>query len=92
MTSAVIRTLVLLHVRKILAEKSNLFWMFGMPIMFTVLMGMMFGTTSSSGPSEAPEVTVYDASRSAASGDLIASLGGREQYRIVSRTPWAPRT
>ncbi len=83
MTSAVIRTLVLLHVRKILAEKSNLFWMFGMPIMFTVLMGMMFGTTSSSGPSEAPEVTVYDASRSAASGDLIASLGGREQYRIV---------
>jgi len=81
--TTVIRALVVLHFRKILADKANLFWLFGMPIMFTVLMGMMFGDLGRGGSGEAPEVRVYDASRSEASRDLIATLQGREQYRIV---------
>ena len=84
MNLIVVRTLVLLHVRKILADRSNLFWLFGMPIMFTVLMGLMFGSISGGGGGgEAPEVRIFDASRSDASRELIAALSGRNLYRIV---------
>ncbi|MDO9695303.1 MAG: ABC transporter permease [Candidatus Latescibacteria bacterium] len=82
MNTGVIRALVALHVRQVAADRSNLFWLFGMPLMFTVLMGMIFGDMGGGAP-EAPEVTVYDESRGPASGALVAALGGRESYRIV---------
>ncbi|MBK7702766.1 MAG: hypothetical protein IPI34_07685 [bacterium] len=43
MNTGVIRALVALHVRQVAADRASLFWLFGMPLMFTVLMGMMFG-------------------------------------------------
>ncbi len=82
MNSGVIRALVALHVRQVAADRASLFWLFGMPLMFTVLMGMIFGDMGGGAP-EAPEVTVYDASRGPASGALVAALGGRDSYRIV---------
>ncbi len=82
MNTGVIRALVALHVRQVAADRASLFWLFGMPLMFTVLMGMMFGDMGG-GTREAPEVTVFDESRSPASSDLVTALGGREQYRIV---------
>jgi len=73
--------LVELHVRKILADRGNLFWLFGMPMMFSILMGMMFGAFDSGGG--LPAVTVFDADRSGDSESLIAELAGREAYRVV---------
>lgn len=85
MIAVVLRTLILLQIRKVSADKANLFWLFGMPMMFTILMGLMFGSMSGggTGASMAPAVVVYDQSRSDASADLIARIGGKEQYRIV---------
>lgn len=84
MSGSIVFALVGLHIRKVAADKSNLFWLLGMPVMFTVLMGSMFGSMGGSGgSSQAPEVTVYDADGSDASRQLVASLEGRELYRIV---------
>ncbi len=85
MTIIVIRTLVILQIRKVLADKTNLFWLFGMPMMFTLLMGMMFGSMGSGGGDAAlaPAVVVYDQSATEASADLLHRIAGRDQYRIV---------
>ncbi len=77
----VLIALIDVHIRKVLADKSNLFWLFGMPMMFSILMGMMFG--SFDGGSGPPEVRVYDADRSEASRDLIAQLDGGEAYAVA---------
>jgi len=78
----VLRALVDVHIRKVLADKGNLFWLFGMPMMFSILMGMMFGGFVG-GSGNLPEVRIYDADRSAASGDLVAGLAGSDYYTTV---------
>jgi ABC-2 type transport system permease protein len=84
-TINVIRTLVILQIRKVASDKANLFWLFGMPMMFTILMGMMFGSMGSGGggASLAPAVVVYDQSATPESADLLSRMEGRNQYRIV---------
>lgn len=78
---AAIRALVLLHVRKTAAERSNLFWMFGMPMIFTVIMGMMFGDVGAgSGDPQKPAVLV---SGGPEARELAARLEGNEFFRIV---------
>lgn len=82
MNAGVVRALVGLHVRQVAADRASLFWLFGMPLMFTVLMGMMFGDMNA-GPREAPELTVFDGSRGPAARGLIEALGGHEAFRVV---------
>jgi len=73
--------LIEVHIRKILADRGNIFWLFGMPMMFSVLMGMMFGVFDSGGG--LPEVSIFDADRSGDSAALIAELSDGETYRAV---------
>lgn len=73
-------SLIRLHLLKTLADRSNYFWLFGMPMMFSVLMGFMFGTGG--GASSLPEVRVYDASRSVESAELVSALGRRDNYVV----------
>ncbi len=81
MNARVLLALIDVHVRKVFADRGNLFWLFGMPMMFSVLMGMMFGTfTGGGGP---PEVRIYDADRSELSRDLIARLDGGDAYVVA---------
>jgi len=80
-TARILRALVEVHVRKIFADRANLFWLFGMPMMFSILMGMMFGAFTGSG--RLPEVRVYDADRSAASAGLVEALPGGEAYTVT---------
>lgn len=77
----VLGALIDVHIRKVLADRGNLFWLFGMPMMFSVLMGLMFGSFESGGGP--PEVRVYDADRSETSRALIASLDGGEAYAVA---------
>lgn len=81
MTGRILLALIDVHVRKIFADRANLFWLFGMPMMFSILMGMMFGVFDGGGGP--PEVRVYDADRSEASTRLIESLPGGESYAVV---------
>jgi ABC-2 type transport system permease protein len=77
----VLRALISVHIRKVLADRGNLFWLFGMPMMFSILMGMMFGAFD--GSSGLPEVRVYDADRSDASRDLVSGLEGSDHFVVV---------
>jgi ABC-2 type transport system permease protein len=50
-------------------------------MMFSILMGMMFGAFNTGG--SAPEVRIYDADRSEASRGLIAALPENEAYTVA---------
>ncbi len=78
----VLRALVGVHIRKVLADKGNLFWLFGLPMMFSILMGMMFGGFEGSGGS-LPEVRIYDADRTSASRDLIDQFTGGDHFVVA---------
>jgi ABC-2 type transport system permease protein len=77
-----VASLIRLHFRKTLTDRSNYFWLLGMPMMFSVLMGFMFGSIGG-GTAAVPVVTVFDASRSPASAELVAALGGRAAYAVA---------
>ena len=81
MRRRVLVAMIGLHIRKVLVDRGNLFWLFGMPMMFSVLMGLMFGNFGGGGG--LPEVRIYDADRSEVSRGLIARLEGGEAYGIA---------
>lgn len=80
-TVSVLGALVRLHVRKVFADRANLFWMFLMPMIFTVLMGMMFGDVGAGGGDRQLPAVVISGGPEA--GELAARLEGDAFFRVV---------
>ncbi|HPF35031.1 MAG TPA: ABC transporter permease [Candidatus Krumholzibacteria bacterium] len=79
-TLRILGALVRLHVLKVFADRTNLFWMFVMPMIFTVLMGMMFGGVGSGGGErQLPALVVSGGSEAR---ELAARLEGSEFFRV----------
>jgi len=80
LNTRVILALLRLHLRKVAADRSNIVWLLLMPLVFSVLMGAMFGAF---GSGRLPAFLVYDGDRSEASAALAASLADTSFYRVV---------
>lgn len=80
-TLRILGALVRLYVLKIFADRTNLFWMFLMPMIFTVLMGMMFGGFDSGGGDRQLPAVVVSGGEEAE--ELAARLEGSEFFRVV---------
>ncbi|MCB1151310.1 ABC transporter permease, partial [bacterium] len=79
-TLRILGALVRLHVLKVFSDRTNLFWMFVMPMIFTVLMGMMFGGVGSGGGErQLPALVVSGGSEAR---ELAARLEGSEFFRV----------
>ncbi len=80
MNARLVAAIVRLHFRRVAADRSNLIWLFLMPMIFSVLMGMMMG---SFGSGSKPAFVVYDAARNPESERFIAALEDTTAYRVV---------
>jgi len=80
-----VRAIVALRLRRVLAERANIIWLVVMPLVFSYLMGMLMGDWSSR-PSAKPTFIVYGVEHG---GELIrtmlAPLGEHPDFTLVQR-------
>jgi ABC-2 type transport system permease protein len=85
MNPKVILSLVLLRLKRVLRDRTNLIWLFLMPMVFSFLMGNMLGDWDGPKGDNRPLFMVYDADQGAASNALVAPLIDHERFRVIHR-------
>ena len=85
MNPSVIMALVRLRMLRVLRDRSNLVWLFVMPMAFSFLMGQMLGDWDPAGRDMRPLCLVYDLDGQAAADALVAPLLDNDKFRIVRR-------
>lgn len=83
MNGRVILALVRLRLTRVFRERTNLVWLFLMPMAFSFLMGRMLGDWSSSGPSLRPPFMVYDQDGGPAVEALLGGLRENPRFLVV---------
>nr|MEE4269260.1 ABC transporter permease [Candidatus Krumholzibacteria bacterium] len=84
MNPVLIATLVRLRLTRVFRERSNLIWLFLMPMLFSFLMGQMMGDWSgSSGADDRPRFMVYDLDGGRAADALLAPLLDNARFLLV---------
>ncbi len=83
MNFKVIQSLVRIRLLRIFRDRTNLVWLFIMPMVFSLLMGQLMGTWDSSGQSAKPKFMVYDLDGGPASDNLLAPLLDNERFLLV---------
>jgi len=83
MNPAVIRAMLMLRLRRVLSDRSNLVWLFVMPMVFSFLMGQLMGDWNSGGPPSKPRFMVYDLDGGPAADALLAPLTDNERFLLV---------
>jgi ABC-2 type transport system permease protein len=74
--------IVKLRLRRTAADKSNLVWLFLMPLVFAFFMGFLMGDWSDA-PKTRPAFLVSDADRSDVSANLLVSLKDNPDFLLV---------
>ncbi len=83
MNPVLIAHLVRLRLTRVFRERSNLIWLFLMPMVFSFLMGQMMGDWDRSGADERPRFMVYDLDGGRAADALLAPLLDHERFLLV---------
>lgn len=77
-----VREIVRLRLRRTMADKSNLIWLFLMPLVFAFFMGFLMGDWNP-GPAQRPAFLVCDADDGEASRRLLAPLLDHPDFLLV---------
>ncbi len=83
MNFQIIRALVKLRILRIFRDRSNLIWLFLMPMVFSLLMGQLLGNWGGSGQSNKPKFMVYDLDAGPASDRLLVPLVDNDNFLMV---------
>jgi ABC-2 type transport system permease protein len=84
MNPVLIANLVRLRLTRVFRERSNLIWLFLMPMLFSFLMGQMMGDWGgSSGADDRPRFMVYDLDGGRAADALLAPLLDNARFLLV---------
>jgi len=81
MNGRIVLSLVRLRLLRILKDRTNLIWLFAVPLMFSGLMGSLMGDWS--GSSEPPRFRIYDPDNCQVISQLIESLPETDRFQIV---------
>ena len=83
MNISVIRSLIRIRLLRVFRDRTNLIWLFVMPMVFSLLMGQLLGNWDNSGGSHKPKFMVYDEDGASASDRLLAPLLDNEKFLLV---------
>ena len=85
MNFSVIMALVRLRLLRVLRDRSNIVWLFVMPMAFSLLMGQMLGDWDAPEGDNRPLFLIYDLDQGAAADALVAPLVDHERFRVIRR-------
>ncbi len=83
MNSKIIMAMIKLRILRVFRDKSNLVWLFVMPMLFSLLMGQLMGNWDSSGSARKPKFMVYDLDGGPAADHLLAPLVDNDKFLMV---------
>ncbi len=83
MNFAIIRALIRIRLLRVFRDKTNLIWLFVMPMVFSFIMGQLMGNWDSSGQSNKPKFMVYDLDGGPAVDRLLAPMINNEFFLLV---------
>jgi len=83
MNSRIILALIKIRLLRIFRDRTNLVWLFVMPLVFSFLMGQLMGNWDNSGGSRKPKFMVYDLDGGPAADQLLAPLLDNDRFLMV---------
>jgi linearmycin/streptolysin S transport system permease protein len=83
MNPNVIKALIQIRLLRVFRDRTNLVWLFVMPMVFSLLMGQLMGSWDTSGNSNKPKFMVYDLDGGPATDNLVAPLIDNERFLLV---------
>lgn len=83
MNTSIITALIRLRLLRVFRDRTNLVWLFLMPMLFSLLMGQLMGNWDNGGQSRKPRFMVYDMDGGAAADHLLAPLLDDEKFLLV---------
>lgn len=83
MTPSIIRAMIWLRLRRVLADRLGLVWLLVMPMVFSLLMGQLMGDWSGDQKPAGPRFMVYDLDGGQYADQLLAPLLDQDNFRLV---------
>ncbi len=83
MNFSVINAMIRIRFLRVFRDKTNLIWLFVMPMVFSFLMGQLMGNWDNSGQSRKPKFMVYDLDGGPAVDKLLAPMVDNEAFLMV---------
>lgn len=83
MNPSIIAALIRVRLLRVLRDKTNLVWLFLMPMVFSLLMGQLMGNWDNSGGNNKPRFMVYDLDGGPAADRLLVSMLDNDQFLMV---------
>ncbi len=83
MNFSVIRAMIRIRLLRVFRDRSNLIWLFVMPMVFSLIMGQLMGDWDSSSASNKPRFMVYDLDGGPAADRLLAPMVDNDFFLLV---------
>jgi len=83
MNTQIIMALIKIRILRVFRDRTNLVWLFIMPMVFSLIMGQLMGNWDNSGNVRKPKFMVYDLDGGPAADQLLARLVDQEKFLMV---------